>query len=102
MARIPAVSGPFAQSSRSCLREPLRLLAPLRHAGPTRRCPFFGEDRKWTLPRKRVAIAPGCVKTPPLCDDSLVILRGNLIRLFVEQSARRQWTLLPECLDDFI
>src|ERR1700722_13756513 len=94
MARIPAVSGPFAQSSRSCLREPLRLLEPLRHAGPTRRCPLFGEARKWPLPRQSVAIDPGCVKTPPLCYDSLVILRGKLMRRFVEQADRGQ---CPQC-----
>jgi hypothetical protein len=42
------------------------------------------------------------VKTPLLCYDSLVILRGKLMRRFVEQADRGQWTLLPECLDDFI
>jgi hypothetical protein len=42
------------------------------------------------------AIDPGCVKTPPLCYDSLVILRGKLMRRFVEQADRRQWALLPE------
>ena len=45
---------------------------------------------------------PGCVKTPLLCYDSLVILRGKLMRRFVEQADRGQRTLLPECLDDFI
>ncbi|MGY4420633.1 hypothetical protein ACVWY2_003082 [Bradyrhizobium sp. JR6.1] len=45
---------------------------------------------------------PGCVKTPLLCYDSLVILRGKLMRRFVKQADRVQWTLLPECLDDFI
>jgi transposase len=45
---------------------------------------------------------PGCVKTRLLCYDSLVILRGKLMRRFVEQADRGQWTLLPECLDDFI
>jgi hypothetical protein len=45
---------------------------------------------------------PGCVKTPLRCYDSLVILRGKLMRRFVEQADRGQWTLLPECLDDFI
>ncbi|MBR1194061.1 transposase [Bradyrhizobium sp. AUGA SZCCT0160] len=44
---------------------------------------------------------PGCVKTSLLCYDSLVILRGKLMRRFVEQADRGQWTLLPEC-DDFI
>jgi hypothetical protein len=42
------------------------------------------------------------VKTPLLCYDSLVILRGKLMRRFVEQADRGQSTLLPECLDDFI
>src|SRR6202171_3222076 len=45
---------------------------------------------------------PGCVKTPLLCYDSPVILKGELMRRFVEQADRGQWTLLPECLDDFI
>ena len=31
-----------------------------------------------------------------------MILRGELMRRFVEQADRGQWTLLPECLDDFI
>jgi hypothetical protein len=44
----------------------------------------------------------GCVKTLPVCYGSLVILRGKLMRLFVEQADRGQSTLLPECLDDFI
>src|SRR5215208_1160986 len=48
------------------------------------------------------AFDPGCVKTRLLCYDSLVILRGKLMRRFVEQADRGQWTLLPECLDDFI
>ncbi|MEY9706301.1 transposase [Bradyrhizobium diazoefficiens] len=42
------------------------------------------------------------MKTLLLCYDSLVILRGKLMRRFVEQADRGQWTLLPECLDDFI
>jgi len=42
------------------------------------------------------------VKTPLLCYDSPGILRENLMRRFVEQADRGQWTLLPECLDDFI
>ena len=27
---------------------------------------------------------------------------GELMRRFVEEADRGQWTLLPECLDDFI
>jgi len=42
------------------------------------------------------------VKTRLLCYDSLVILRGKLMRRFVEQADRGQSTLLTECLDDFI
>ena len=42
---------------------------------------------------------PGCVETLLLCHDSLVILRGKLMRRFVEQADREQWTLLPECLN---
>jgi hypothetical protein len=48
------------------------------------------------------AVDPGCVKTPCCCYDSPVSLRGWLMRRFVEQADRGQWTLLPECLDDFI
>jgi transposase len=42
------------------------------------------------------------VKTPCCCYDSPVILLGELMRRFVEEADRGQWTLLPECLDDFI
>src|SRR6478672_5987722 len=45
---------------------------------------------------------PGCVKTPCCCYDSPVILREESMRRFVEEADRGQWTLLPECLDDFI
>jgi hypothetical protein len=31
-----------------------------------------------------------------------VILRGKLMKRFVEQADRGQSTLLPQCLDDFI
>ena len=31
-----------------------------------------------------------------------MILREKPMRRFVEQADRGQWTLLPECLDDFI
>src|ERR1700693_2141642 len=54
------------------------------------------------LPPVRPGMDPGCVKTRYCCYDSLVILRGELMRRFVEQADRGQWTLLPECLDDFI
>ncbi len=42
------------------------------------------------------------MKTLLLRYDSLVILRGKQMRRFVNQADRGQWTLLPECLDDFI
>src|SRR4249919_2416759 len=48
------------------------------------------------------AIDPGCVKTQCCCYDSPVILREESMRRFVEEADRGQWTLLPECLDDFI
>src|SRR3974390_3554547 len=47
------------------------------------------------------AFDPGCVKTLCRCYDSPVIL-GESMRRFVEGTDRGQWTLLPECLDDFI
>ena len=46
-----------------------------------------------TIPDETVENDPGCVKTPLLCYDSLVILRENLMRRFVEQADRGQWTL---------
>src|SRR6266404_2981913 len=53
------------------------------------------------LPRPSSTL-PGCVKTPCCWYDSLVILREESMRRFVEEADRGQWTLLPECLDDFI
>ena len=47
-------------------------------------------------------MGPGCVKTASWCYDSPVILLGESMRRFVEEADRGQWTLLPECLDDFI
>jgi transposase len=64
----------------------------------SRRCPLCTNTGR---PHKD-ANDPGCVKTLFRCYDSLVILRGNLMRRFVEEADRGQWTLLPECLDDFI
>jgi transposase len=57
------------------------------------------------IPRAREWLDPGitpCVKTQRRCYDSPVILRGEMMRRFVEEADRGQWTLLPECLDDFI
>ena len=68
----------------------------------SRACPVLGVERKSDFGTFRSVDDPGCVKTRLLCYDSLVILRGNLMRRFVEQADRGQWTLLPECLDDFI
>jgi hypothetical protein len=64
--------------------------------------PLLGEERKSNFGAVRSVVDPGCVKTLCSCYDSLVILRGELMRRFVEQADRGQWTLLPECLDDFI
>jgi transposase len=61
-----------------------------------------GAEQKSSAPMRTAAFAPGCVKTLLVCYDSLVILRGKLMRRFVEQAVRGQSTLLPECLDDFI
>ena len=47
-------------------------------------------------------LGPGCVKTLCCCYDSPVILLGESMRRFVEEADRGQWTLLPECLDNFI
>ena len=32
----------------------------------------------------------------------LLVILGGLMRRFVEEADRGQWTILPECLDDFI
>src|ERR1700749_115205 len=45
---------------------------------------------------------PGCVKTWFCCYDSSVDSAEESMRRFVEEADRGQWTLLPECLDDFI
>src|SRR6185295_1956311 len=60
------------------------------------------EDRKRSAVGRTDAIDPGCVKTQCCCYDSPVILREESMRRFVEEADRGQWTLLPECLDDFI
>jgi hypothetical protein len=71
--------------------------------------PTHGNDvRLWGRPEVAYVIGqtdaddPGCVKTPCCWYDSLVILREESMRRFVEEADRGQWTLLPECLDDFI
>src|SRR3954449_1831049 len=63
---------------------------------------FWGAERKSAVRSQTDAIDPGCVKTPCCCYDSLVILREESMRRFVEEADRGQSTLLPECLDDFI
>src|SRR6476646_4889800 len=62
-----------------------------------------------TRPKRtcRLALAtsvcdPGCVETLCRCYDSPRDSWGELMRRFVEEADRGQWTLLPECLDDFI
>src|SRR5215813_3605110 len=66
-----------------------------------------GEPHRFSgelIPRASVWLWPGitpCVKTRQHCYHSPVIL-GGLMRRFVEEADRGQWTLLPECLDDFI
>src|ERR1700738_155836 len=62
----------------------------------------LGGERKSNFWAARSAADPGCVKTLSCCYDSLVILREESMRRFVEEADRGQWTLLPECLDDFI
>jgi transposase len=42
------------------------------------------------------------VKTQCRCYDSSVIPLAESMRRFVEDADHGQWTLLPECLDDFI
>ncbi len=79
-----------------------------------RKCPIsdipviVGDVRSWgaagrkSLHSRKAAFGPGCVKTLCGCYDSPVILLGESMRRFVEEADRGQWTLLPECLDDFI
>ena len=54
---------------------------------------------------KRLAMLqfdPGCVKTPSwLCFPSR-LAGGGLMKRFIEGAERGQWTLLPECLDDWV
>jgi hypothetical protein len=35
-------------------------------------------------------------------DAPALVILGESMRRFVEETDRGQWTLLPECLDDFI
>jgi transposase len=78
------------------------MLALLRHAGPHDECRFSGAKPKRGGHRQTVAFDPGCVKTLFRCYDSPGDSVGELMRRFVEEADRGQWTLLPECLDDFI
>src|SRR5580658_11131346 len=78
------------------------MLALLRHAGPHDECRFSGAKPKRGGHRQTVAFDPGCVKTLFRCYDSPGDSVGKLMRRFVEEADRGQWTLLPECLDDFI
>ena len=48
------------------------------------------------------ATDPGCVKRPARSMIPLMILRGVIMKRFVEGADRGQSTLLPECLDDWI
>jgi hypothetical protein len=41
------------------------------------------------------------MKTLCCCDFPVILLEESM-RRFVEEADRGQWTLLPECLDDFI
>ena len=77
-------------------------MALLRHADRPRTGLLIGTDRKRAAAGQSEAIDPGCVKTRCCCYDFPVILRGELMRRFVERADCGQWTLLPECLDDFI
>src|SRR3974377_1321081 len=63
---------------------------------------FRGVERTSGQARRMSAYDPGCVKTRCCCYDSPVILWGELMGRFVEEADRGQWSLLPECLDDFI
>src|SRR3984885_814597 len=77
-------------------------LARNGHGGASPHVRCRGQSGRHLLGMSISHFDPGCVKTPLLCYDSLVILRGKLMNRFVEQADRGQWTLLPECLDDFI
>ncbi|MEH2506817.1 transposase [Bradyrhizobium sp. AZCC 1578] len=61
----------------------------------------MGAKQTLPMPSPNSENDPGCVKTPCRCYDSPVVLGGSM-RRFVEEADRGQWTLLPECLDDFI
>src|SRR3954471_17071171 len=63
---------------------------------------FLRVKRTAQLRARTSEFDPGCVKTPCCCYDSLVILREESMRRFVEEADRGQSTLLPDYLDDFI
>jgi hypothetical protein len=65
-------------------------------------CPKLKIDRKWSAQGQADAIDPGCVKTLYCCYDSRGDSAGGIDVRFVEEADRGQWTLLSECLDDFI
>src|SRR3954466_5770392 len=94
----------FGGGKADCLVLALRL----RLSALSRRA-FEGGKVRWQrktgpheMSDRTAACDPGCVKTPCCCYDSLVILREESMRRFVEEADRGQSTLLPECLDDFI
>jgi hypothetical protein len=62
----------------------------------------FGGNTDIRFQGRHVGFDPGCVKTLCCCYDSPRDFVGELMRRFVEEADRGQWTLLPECLDDFI
>jgi hypothetical protein len=92
-----------AKSNEQCFL--LRCTSPdLARSGRPRmiaKCLLFGGEAD-LLNLSSSGCDPGCVKTPCGCYDSPVILLGESMRRFVEEADRGQWTLLPECLDDFI
>jgi hypothetical protein len=69
------------------------------------RPPQHGHGWVW-LPRRHREAAAGArfAQVPPQqsADAPALVILGESMRRFVEETDRGQWTLLPECLDDFI
>jgi hypothetical protein len=63
---------------------------------------FRERSRRLVLAARFSGFDPGCVKTLRRSYDFPGDSVGESTRRFVEETDRGQWTLLPECLDDFI
>ena len=65
------------------------------------RMPVYQDRRKSPLVRSNRGEGPWLCETQCCCDFPVILLEESM-RRFIEEADRGQWTLLPECLDDFI